>query len=46
MVVPIYPSAFQALLRGGMVYVRVGRERTYLAGYAVTAFRGELSSWR
>ena len=36
--------AFQASSRGGIVYVRVGHDRTYLAGHAVTVLRGELCS--
>lgn len=34
--------AFQASARGGVVRVRVGPERVYLGGQAVTVFRGEL----
>ena len=34
--------AYQASARGGVVRVRVGPERVYLSGRAVTVFRGEL----
>lgn len=34
--------AYQASTRGGVVRVRVGPERVYLGGRAVTVFRGEL----
>ena len=34
--------AYQASARGGVVRVRVGGERVYLAGQAVTVLRGEL----
>jgi len=34
--------AYQASARGGIVQVRVGPERVYLGGRAVTVFRGEL----
>ena len=34
--------AYQASARGGVVQVRVGPERVYLGGRAVTVFRGEL----
>ncbi|KPK83867.1 MAG: hypothetical protein AMJ81_07125 [Phycisphaerae bacterium SM23_33] len=36
-------TAFQASRRGGVVRVRLAGERVYLAGQAVTVFRGELS---
>jgi PhzF family phenazine biosynthesis protein len=36
-------TAYQASARGGVVRVRVGGERVYLGGQAVTALRGELS---
>lgn len=35
--------AYQASARGGIVRVRVGRERVYLGGQAVTVLRGELT---
>lgn len=35
-------TAFQASARGGLVRVRVGQDRTYIGGAAVTIFRGEL----
>lgn len=34
--------AYQASSRGGVIHVRVGEERVYLGGQAVTVFRGEL----
>jgi PhzF family phenazine biosynthesis protein len=34
--------AYQASARGGIVRVRVGRERVYLGGQAITVLRGEL----
>lgn len=34
--------AYQASLRGGVVYVRVGGDRVYISGHAVTVMRGEL----
>ena len=34
-------TAFQASRRGGTVRVRVGDDRVYLGGQAVTVFRGE-----
>jgi len=34
--------AYQASARGGVIRVRVGPERVYLSGRAVTVFRGEL----
>jgi PhzF family phenazine biosynthesis protein len=36
-------TAFQASRRGGTVRVRVGGDRVYLSGQAVTVFRGELA---
>jgi PhzF family phenazine biosynthesis protein len=36
-------NAFQASRRGGTVRVRVGGDRVYLSGQAVTVFRGELA---
>jgi PhzF family phenazine biosynthesis protein len=36
-------TAFQASRRGGTVHVRVGDDRVYLSGQAVTVFRGELA---
>jgi PhzF family phenazine biosynthesis protein len=36
-------TAFQASRRGGTVRVRVGGDRVYLSGQAVTALRGELA---
>jgi PhzF family phenazine biosynthesis protein len=36
-------TAFQASRRGGTVRVRVGDDRVYLSGQAVTVFRGELA---
>jgi len=36
-------TAFQASKRGGTVRVRVGDDRVYLSGRAVTVFRGELA---
>lgn len=36
-------TAFQASRRGGTVRVRVGDDRVYLSGHAVTVFRGELA---
>jgi PhzF family phenazine biosynthesis protein len=36
-------AAFQASARGGVVRVRVSGERVFLAGRAVTVFRGELT---
>ncbi|MEE8369866.1 MAG: PhzF family phenazine biosynthesis protein, partial [Dehalococcoidia bacterium] len=35
--------AYQASVRGGVVRVRVGDERVYLGGQAVTVLRGELA---
>src|SRR6185369_6098164 len=35
--------AFQASSRGGRLSVRVGEQRVYLGGNAVTVFRGELA---
>ncbi len=37
-------TAYQASARGGVVRVRVGGERVYLGGQAVTVLRGELSA--
>ena len=36
-------TAYQASKRGGTVRVRVGGDRVYLSGHAVTVFRGELA---
>ena len=36
-------TAYQASARGGTVHVRVGGERVYLGGQAVTVMRGELT---
>jgi PhzF family phenazine biosynthesis protein len=36
--------AYQASARGGVVRVRVGEERVYLGGQAVTVLRGELTA--
>jgi PhzF family phenazine biosynthesis protein len=36
-------TAFQASRRGGTVRVRVGGDRVYLSGQAVTVFRGQLT---
>ena len=36
-------TAFQASPRGGVVRVRVSGERVFLAGRAVTVFRGALT---
>jgi len=35
--------AYQASARGGTVRVRVGQERVYLMGQAITTLRGEIS---
>jgi predicted PhzF superfamily epimerase YddE/YHI9 len=39
-------TAFQASARGGVVKVRVGDDRVYLGGQAVTVMRGQLSDDR
>src|SRR5260370_41856832 len=33
--------AYQASVRGGVIHVRVSRDRVYLSGQAVTVLRGE-----
>jgi PhzF family phenazine biosynthesis protein len=38
-------TAYQASMRGGTVRVRVGGDRVYLSGQAVTIFRGELAEY-
>jgi PhzF family phenazine biosynthesis protein len=37
--------AYQASRRGGIVRVRVGGDRVYLSGQAVTVFRGEIAEY-